>query len=347
MKRMQDYKTPHWARYVLYAAAAYNLVWGAIVIFAPLVHFRWAGMAEPRYPQIWQCVGMIVGVYGVGYWLAARDPFRHWPIVLVGLLGKILGPIGFLNAALTGALPWKWGATIITNDLIWWVPFVSILYLTFRENTNSSRGTQSLDFKGALRSFRSQRNARLDMLSAVAPTLVVFLRHEGCTFCREALSQLQDIQIRLQRLGFNLAVVHMGSLMDGTILMQKWKIDDVHHFSDPHCVLYRAFGLERGTWLQLFSPTVLKRGWKAIRKGHGLGRLAGDGFRMPGAFVVIDGQIVVTHRSSTVADHPNYADLISDMLEHYDSQLTLQKSRDVPEDAAPEMEVRDGQIAYD
>ena len=39
----------------------------------------------PRYPQIWQCVGMIVGVYGVGYLVAASDPLRHWPIVLVGM----------------------------------------------------------------------------------------------------------------------------------------------------------------------------------------------------------------------------------------------------------------------
>ena len=122
-------RAPAWAENVLYAAAIYNIAWGIAVILAPLAIFRWAGMEAPRYPQIWQCVGMIVGVYGVGYWIAARDPFRHWPIVLVGFLGKILGPIGFLDAAIKGTLPWAWGATIITNDLIWWVPFASILNL--------------------------------------------------------------------------------------------------------------------------------------------------------------------------------------------------------------------------
>lgn len=79
-----------WMRTALLAAAVYNLLWGAAVIVAPEWLFQWAGMELPRYPQIWQCVGMIVGVYGVGYWIASTAPLRHWPIVFVGLLGKIL-----------------------------------------------------------------------------------------------------------------------------------------------------------------------------------------------------------------------------------------------------------------
>jgi hypothetical protein len=70
---------------------------------------------------------MIVGVYGIGYGIAAYDSARHWPIVLVGLLGKIFGPIGFVWAATQGELPWSAGATILTNDLIWWIPFALIL----------------------------------------------------------------------------------------------------------------------------------------------------------------------------------------------------------------------------
>jgi hypothetical protein len=111
----------------LLAAGAYNLAWGAFVVFFPLVPFRWIGLAPPTYPSIWQCVGMIVGVYGVGYIVAAHDPARHWPIVLVGLLGKIFGPIGFVWSAARGELPWIASWTILTNDLIWWVPFVLIL----------------------------------------------------------------------------------------------------------------------------------------------------------------------------------------------------------------------------
>lgn len=118
---------PRWARNWLIAAGVYNLVWGALVIAFPSWLFEFAAMEPPRYPQIWQCVGMIVGVYGVGYLAAASNARVHWPIVLVGLLGKIFGPIGFAGAIIQGTLPLKFGVTILTNDLIWWIPFTMML----------------------------------------------------------------------------------------------------------------------------------------------------------------------------------------------------------------------------
>lgn len=108
-------------------AAIYNLLWGALVILFPHLFFDLAGMERTNYPEIWQCVGMIVGVYGVGYWLAAQDPVKHYPVVLVGFLGKILGPIGFAQALITGRFPLAFGIIIIFNDLIWWIPFYKLL----------------------------------------------------------------------------------------------------------------------------------------------------------------------------------------------------------------------------
>ena len=55
----------------------YNIVWGAVVILFPAALFRFAEMELLRYPQVWQCVGIIVGVYGIGYLIAATDPLRH------------------------------------------------------------------------------------------------------------------------------------------------------------------------------------------------------------------------------------------------------------------------------
>ena len=126
-----------WMRYVLIAAGIYNLVWGAFVVLMPGALFQWLDLPLPTYPSIWQCVGMIVGVYGVGYLAAARDPIRHWPIVLVGLLGKIFGPIGFVHAASTGVFPWSMGWTILTNDLAWWIPFGLILLAARRSATGN------------------------------------------------------------------------------------------------------------------------------------------------------------------------------------------------------------------
>lgn len=116
-----------WETRCLLAAGLYNLAWGLLVILQPHLLFDLAGATRLNYPEIWQCVGMIVGVYGVGYLIAARDPRRHWPIVLVGLLGKVLGPIGFAVALSKGTLPALFGLTILTNDFIWWIPFSMIL----------------------------------------------------------------------------------------------------------------------------------------------------------------------------------------------------------------------------
>jgi len=119
--------TFRWGRRWLQAAGIYNLAWGGLVIAFPNLLFDLCGMTRLNYPEIWQCVGMIVGVYGVGYLIAAGDPRRHWPIVLVGFLGKIFGPIGFASALMKGTFPPLFGLNILTNDLIWWVPFVLIL----------------------------------------------------------------------------------------------------------------------------------------------------------------------------------------------------------------------------
>lgn len=109
----------------LIAAGLYNLVWGAFVVLLPDALFRVVAMEPLAGPGrgIWQCLGMVIGVYGIGYLCASRDPLRHWPIVLVGLLGKVFGPIGFVWTATRGEVPWSFGMTILTNDLVWWVPF--------------------------------------------------------------------------------------------------------------------------------------------------------------------------------------------------------------------------------
>jgi len=119
-------------RWVLIAAGIYNLAWGSLAVLAPQWCFRVVGMEVPNYPELWQCIGMVVGVYGVGYLAAARDPLRHWPITLVGLLGKVLGPIGFAGALLAGRFPLAFGWNILTNDLIWWAPFAGILLAAWR-----------------------------------------------------------------------------------------------------------------------------------------------------------------------------------------------------------------------
>lgn len=113
---------------VLKAAAIYNLIWGAWVVLLPNSFFGWTGMEPLTHPTIWQGMGMIVGVYGLGYWWASYNPIRHWPIIMVGFLGKVFGPIGFIfNYFVMHEIPFEFCYTMLTNDLIWWIPFFLIL----------------------------------------------------------------------------------------------------------------------------------------------------------------------------------------------------------------------------
>lgn len=117
----------------LVAAGLYNLAWGAYVVLLPESFFVLLDLDPPTPISIWQCLGMVIGVYGIGYLVASRDPLRHWPISLVGLLGKLFGPIGFIWTAWRGEIPWSFGWTIPTNDVLWWIPFALILRAAWRE----------------------------------------------------------------------------------------------------------------------------------------------------------------------------------------------------------------------
>lgn len=123
-----------------YAAAIYNLVWGTVNVVFPTALFDLLGMPHPNYLPLWQVVGMLVLVYAPAYWWAARAPYRHRHLVLIGLLGKIMGPIGFAWAVLTGSLPLAFGWTIVTNDLVWWPAFFSFV----RDASRQIGGVRSL-----------------------------------------------------------------------------------------------------------------------------------------------------------------------------------------------------------
>jgi len=117
----------NWEAITLKSAAVYNILWGSWVVLFPNHFFELTGMVPLNHPMIWQGMGMVIGLYGLGYWWASFDSLRHWPIVAVGFLGKIFGPAGFIFNYLSGVAPAAFGYTLITNDLIWWIPFILIL----------------------------------------------------------------------------------------------------------------------------------------------------------------------------------------------------------------------------
>lgn len=148
-------------------------------------------------------------------------------------------------------------------------------------------------------------------LSARQPVLLVFLRHFGCTFCREALNDISKRKKYIESTGTQLVFVHMTDNETAERYFNRYNLHDNVHVSDPECAYYAAFGLTKGTFTQLFGLHSWIRGFNSgVMQGHGVGPLLGDGFQMPGVFVIQEGEIKDAFIHKLASDRPDYDDLI-------------------------------------
>ncbi|WP_265593547.1 peroxiredoxin-like family protein [Verrucomicrobium sp. BvORR034] len=300
---------PRWMRMMLWVAGIYNILWGAWAVLFPTALFDWLGMAQPSYPQLWQCIGMIVGVYGVGYAIAATDPARHWPVVLVGLLGKVFGPIGMAQAVWEGSLPAAFAVTCVTNDVIWWVPFGLVLKHAWEVHLGQSEEAEKGPLPGErtlLAEAVTSTGQSLAELSQETPLLLVFLRHSGCTFCREALADLARVRQAIEASGTRIALVHMGEPAAFATFSGQYGLSDLPAVADPSRRLYGGLGLRRGKISQLLGWKVWWRGFQAFLRGHRVGKFEGDVTQLPGVFLIFRGGVLRRHFHQTSADRPDY-----------------------------------------
>lgn len=289
---------------VLLAAGVYNIAFGLWAVLTPELWFEWSGLPQPAYPMIWQGVGMIVGVYGVGYLIASGSPLRHWPIVFVGFLGKVLGPAGFTWAIAQGDLPLRAGWIIILNDLIWWIPFAMILWATVQTYAGRppSREEPYSIGEAAVRYKLSSGETLLEA-SQKQTLALVFLRHFGCTFTKHLLQQLQDLKEDTEKHGARLVLVHM--LERGKAKRYIRSTSDVARIADPYCELYRSFGLGKAGFWELLGPRVWLHGFINLFHGCAQTGTVGDGLQMPGAFLFRDGQILSAQPARSAAYLPD------------------------------------------
>ena len=155
--------------------------------------------------------------------------------------------------------------------------------------------------------FRLSTGESLAGASETRMLTLVFLRHFGCTFTRQLLRGLEDVEREARARGSELVLVHM--LKSGEEVRYLSGHDRIARIADPKCRLYRAFGLGRGGFLELFGPRVWWLGAIAIFKGCGVGHLAGDGMQMPGAFVFHRGRIIAAQRAASASDLPDLPSL--------------------------------------
>ncbi len=148
-------------------------------------------------------------------------------------------------------------------------------------------------------------------LSMERPIMLVFLRHFGCTFCREALADISEKREVLESMGAKLVFAHMAEAEIAERYFTRYNIPNAIHISDPECKFYKAFGLMKGSFTQLFGLQTWIRGFQAgLMDGHGIGPQLGDGFQMPGVFVIQDGELKEAFIHKLASDRPDYEGLV-------------------------------------
>jgi hypothetical protein len=142
------------------------------------------------------------------------------------------------------------------------------------------------------------------------PTLVVFLRSFGCTFCREAMADVAAAKDAIRDAGAQIAFVHGASPTEATPWFEKYGLEDVTIVSDPTLVHYKAFGLGRASTAALVAPRVWMRG-AVCALSHGFGMQTASMMRqLPGVFVVEGDRVRAEYRHRTGADRPDYLALV-------------------------------------
>jgi hypothetical protein len=147
-------------------------------------------------------------------------------------------------------------------------------------------------------------------LTRRGPVLLVLLRHMGCTFCREAMADIAQRRGAIEASGVRVVLAHMSPVEHAQRVLARYGLAGVLHTSDPHKNLYQALDLQRGTLAQLFGLRCFTRGIVAgLVRGHLVGRMVGDGFQMPGVFLLRDGRVLRAFRHASAADRPDYGAL--------------------------------------
>ncbi len=140
-----------------------------------------------------------------------------------------------------------------------------------------------------------------------APTLLVFLRHFGCAFCRETLADMRAVSERDPRFPKAL-FFFQGSPIEGKAFLRRYW-PTLRAVSDPTGELYEGFGIRRAGLVEALGPRVWAARSRAAKKGHRSGERSGDIWRMPGTYLIRDSEVLWVHTYRHAADHPDYEEI--------------------------------------
>ncbi len=304
-------RSARWPGLVLLGAGLTDIALGLALTIGPALFL--AGAPTALDAMLLRSAGATLVLVGIGLLFARFDAARFWPLVVVGLIGNVPGGIALslLGDGFKGELVrvyWPLGLRAL-----WIVPLVMVLSRLWKaaRAEGFELGTLAPDILEAyFEMATTQRGETIAEISSRQPVMLVLMRHAGCTFCREALSDLRAGRREIERQGVRIVLVHVSPESETEQICHHYEVDDLDRIADPEAEIYRVLGVGRGSMDALFGPRVWLRGIAAgVFGGHGLGQLAGDFLRMPGVFMIRNSRVVGAFRHRSAADRPDYVRL--------------------------------------
>ncbi|RHX83113.1 SelL-related redox protein [Leptospira stimsonii] len=138
-------------------------------------------------------------------------------------------------------------------------------------------------------------------------SLLVFLRHSGCIFSREAVQDLREISESC--LSFPPILFFFPGELEEAKEFFRGIWEDASVVADSKVEFYQNLGLKNATLVQLAGPEVLIGTARATLKGLFYGIPGRNSLRLPGAFLVVKDRIVWEHQYRHIGDHPDWRNL--------------------------------------
>jgi hypothetical protein len=121
-----------WMFWLLVFAGCYNLL--VCLNLGVFYHeaLRFFGLPKPQILLFVQLVGILVGLFGVGYLMVARHPVENRNLLLLGFLSKALGTALAVGYFLLGKVSIAFMILVVFSDLVYLPPFLVILRRLYR-----------------------------------------------------------------------------------------------------------------------------------------------------------------------------------------------------------------------
>src|SRR5688572_17744647 len=144
-----------------------------------------------------------------------------------------------------------------------------------------------------------------DQLDQGRPTLLVFLRHFGCPFCKESVTDLRKLSE--SNPAYPRVLFFCQSCPDEAVPFFEKYWPPARVVCDPDKEIYYGMGLRQGTHGQIWGLRVWTCSLRALAKGHVMSKPIGDPWLMPGAFLVQGQSILWSHQYDHQGDNPDWS----------------------------------------